>query len=50
MRDSRDIGTQAEFCKPFPKRLRGIAMLNIDSVAEGVKELERCAKAGLGEQ
>jgi predicted TIM-barrel fold metal-dependent hydrolase len=37
----------AEFCKPFPKRLKGIAMLNIDDVQEGVKELERCAKMGL---
>ena len=37
----------AEFCKPFPKRLKGIAMLNIDDVHEGVRELERCAKMGL---
>ena len=37
----------AEFCKPFPDRLKGIAMLNIDDVQEGVKELERCAKMGL---
>ena len=37
----------AEFCKPFPKRLKGIAMLNIDDVPESVKELERCAKLGL---
>ena len=37
----------AEFCKPFPKRLRGIAMVNVDDVQEGVRELERCAKIGL---
>ncbi len=37
----------AEFCKPFPKRLKGVAMLNIDDVQVGVKELERCAKMGL---
>ena len=37
----------AEFCNPFPKRLRGIAMLNVDDVQVGVKELERCAKMGL---
>ncbi len=37
----------AEFCKPFPKRLKGIAMLNIDDVDVGVKELERCANMGL---
>ena len=37
----------AEFCNPFPKRLKGIAMINIDEVQSGVKELERCAKIGL---
>ena len=37
----------AEFCKPFPDRLKGIGMLNLDEVAVGVKELERCAKIGL---
>ncbi len=37
----------AEFCQPFPRRLKGIAMLNIDDVETGVKELERCAKMGL---
>ncbi len=37
----------AEFCKPFPKRLKGIAMLNVDDVKLAVKELERCAKNGL---
>ena len=36
----------AEFCSAVPKRLKGIAMLNIDDVQEGVKELERCAKLG----
>ena len=35
-----------EFCSAFPKRLKGIAMLNVDDVAVGVKELERCAKMG----
>ena len=37
----------AEFCQPFPKRLKGIAMINVDDVQEGVKELERCANMGL---
>ena len=37
----------AEFCKPFPKRLKGIAMLNTDDVPSSVKELERCASMGL---
>ena len=36
-----------EFCKPFPDRLKGIAMLNMDDVQVGVRELERCAKLGL---
>jgi predicted TIM-barrel fold metal-dependent hydrolase len=37
----------AEFCKPFPHQLKGIAMLNIDDVQAGVNELERCARLGL---
>jgi predicted TIM-barrel fold metal-dependent hydrolase len=36
----------AEFCKPFTKRLKGISMINVDDVQDGVKELERCAKMG----
>ena len=36
----------AEFCRADPKILKGIAMLNIDDVEEGVLELERCAKLG----
>ena len=35
-----------EFCSAVPKRLKGIAMLNVDDVREGVKELERCANMG----
>ena len=35
-----------EFCRPFPKRLKGIAMLNLDDVQEGITEMERCAKLG----
>ena len=37
----------AEFCKPFPTRLKGIAMVNVDDVQDGVSELERTAKMGL---
>ena len=37
----------AEFCNPFLARLRGIAMINLDEVEPGIKELERCAKIGL---
>ena len=36
-----------EFCKPFPNRLDGIAMLNVDDVPSAVKELERSRKMGL---
>ena len=38
----------AEYCKPYPGRLRGLAMLNVDDVSEAVAELERAAKMGLG--
>src|SRR5919198_3920470 len=34
----------AEFCKPYPDRLKGIAMLNVDDVEEASAELERVAK------
>ena len=37
----------AEFCGPFPDRLKGVAMLNVDDVWDGVRELERCANKGL---
>ena len=37
----------ADFCKPFPDRLKGIAMLNVDDVEEASHELERCARLGL---
>ena len=37
----------AEFCKAIPKRLKGIAMINVDDVQQAVKELERCHKMGL---
>ena len=36
----------AEFFSANRKRLKGIAMLNVDDVRVGVKELERCAKMG----
>ncbi len=36
----------AEFCKSFPKRLKGIAMVNVDDVVDGVNELQRCANMG----
>ena len=37
----------AEFCSPFPKRLKGIGVINTDDIHVGIKELERCAKMGL---
>jgi predicted TIM-barrel fold metal-dependent hydrolase len=37
----------AEFCRVDPDRLKGIAMINLDEVAEGVRELERAARLGL---
>ena len=36
-----------EFCSAVPKLLKGIALLNVDDVQVGIKELERCAKMGL---
>ena len=38
----------ADFCQHYPKRLRGIAMINLDDVEEGCRELERCASIGVG--
>lgn len=37
----------ADCCRPYPARLKGIAMLNGDDVAEAVAELQRAAKIGL---
>ena len=37
----------AEFCAPFPDRLKGIAMVNVDEVQDGISELQRAAKMGL---
>jgi predicted TIM-barrel fold metal-dependent hydrolase len=37
----------AEFCRPFPNRLKGIAMVNVDDVQDGVSELQRSANMGL---
>ena len=35
-----------EFCQTSPKRLTGIAMVNVDDVQVSVKELERCRNLG----
>ncbi|HEV8441058.1 MAG TPA: amidohydrolase family protein [Methylomirabilota bacterium] len=37
----------AEFCRTDPARLKGIAMINLDDVEDGIKELERAAELGL---
>ncbi len=37
----------AEFCNAHPSQLKGIAMLNVDDVKEGIKELERTRKMGM---
>jgi len=36
----------AEFCSVDPARLKGIAMINLDDVADGIQELERAARRG----
>jgi predicted TIM-barrel fold metal-dependent hydrolase len=37
----------AEFCATDPARLKGIAMVNLDDVEDGIRELERTARLGL---
>ena len=37
----------AEFSKPYPNILKGIGIISLDDVQDGVKEFERCAKLGL---
>src|SRR5207237_9855637 len=37
----------AEFCRTEPARLKGIAMINLDDVGDGIRELERAARVGL---
>jgi len=39
-------GWLAEFCQADPARLKGIAMVNLDDVDEGIAELERAARLG----
>src|SRR5262252_478863 len=40
-------GWLAEFCRTDPRRLKGIAMINLDDVQDGIRELERAARLGL---
>jgi predicted TIM-barrel fold metal-dependent hydrolase len=37
----------AEFCSHNPKRLFGIALISLEDIQAGIKELERCAKKGM---
>ena len=37
----------AEFCRPYPEKLKGAAMINLDDVQEGVDELRRAQALGL---
>jgi len=37
----------AELCRTDPARLKGIAMINLDDVPDGIRELERAARLGL---
>jgi predicted TIM-barrel fold metal-dependent hydrolase len=37
----------ADFCQPYPHRLKGIAMLNVDDIKDAVGELDRAATLGL---
>src|SRR5262245_41451526 len=37
----------ADFCRTDPARLKGIAMINLDDVQEGIAELERATNLGL---
>jgi predicted TIM-barrel fold metal-dependent hydrolase len=36
----------AEFCRRDPARLKGIAMINVDDVQDGIKQLEHASKMG----
>ncbi len=37
----------AEFCRTDPARLKGLAMISLDDIQDGIRELERTAKLGL---
>ena len=36
----------AEFCRTDPARLKGVAMINLDDIEDGLRELERAARLG----
>ena len=37
----------ADYCQHYPNRTKGIAMINLDDIQDGINELERAAKMGL---
>ena len=37
----------ADFCQPYPQRLKGIAMLNVDDPEDAVGEIRRAATQSL---
>jgi len=37
----------ADYCSHDPRRLYGIALISLEDIAEGVAEVERCAKRGM---
>ena len=37
----------ADFCKPYPDIFKGMAMLNLDDIQDGLEEFDRCLKMGL---
>ena len=36
-----------DFCKPYPDIFKGIGMINVDDVEDGLAEYDRCVKMGL---
>jgi predicted TIM-barrel fold metal-dependent hydrolase len=37
----------AEFCNAYPQRLKGVALINLDDVQDGIAELQRARRLGL---
>jgi predicted TIM-barrel fold metal-dependent hydrolase len=37
----------ADFCRAYPKRLKGIAMINVDDIPDAIQELQRTCQLGL---
>ena len=37
----------SDFCNPYPDRLRGMAMINVDDIVDAKSEMERASRLGL---